>query len=893
MKGVNLVAFNIHYMPWKLAEHINIKDQNIACYGACLRSSVMISSYSTDHCLNSNSTMTVDQHLYQPIMGKKKKVCSQLYIFDPVKIPYVVLEWISQVWFKNFRRLKFSSEIIFSTLKLCFLTSNIDFLRQGNMIRDPYKEWFDHACEGERRDFEHNGFTLCSSCLFSKHLYPSIVRLSHLRNICMNKMTNSVLENSPCLGCWEHCTIPEIGWTQSLSFDMNELAKMAGSVNDDKCKGTYVGGVISISTSGAIYHLCDESCQLPFTPISNGKKWLQSRKNYNDGSFAIIKVQSATVTSFYLGHNNKKLHNILHLPPLHAFDANVKFGACQLICLRGHIFLISIQMHYYEKDIISSTRKKWRRSKRKKNEILQMGGKKNAITPPSPIKMFALTKLIHWLGDSKSNKVEEGMYIGRLVCLNWAAREVRGTQYTGCTMTLSFAPTIGKMRQSYLESNQSINIELIIPVENSNMLSMRNAFSSFGLRIDNLPLSCAWRLLAEQFCPMICATSPSFCTQVLLPTTAKSKMQRNKLSYMLDLIQLHVEDIEGKQSNDCARLTHNRFCMNSLNSSLLRSGMTRRDKKITGKLTLGKGAYGLPSIAISTLIYRLLHNLTQRQSVTQLTWRIPNARITSLEFCAVRIQCKKCFEYLKDIKKNYSNINHPQGNEERNFWNLPLPPIADSMWKASMNGNVSSKSRTHLSCPNGCNYHHASAKWELSGVLDDGTGSAIFYAEQTAALMLLGAELDTNLVEEAAWRRELGIVFHRGIALGASIKNTMKNRKSRRSYDKYNVTNEDDRLHDFSIVERAKIELLQYCIDSECSVKKRKIDFVCRCKKIPKKNHTFNQVKLSSTSALGKNGKAIQLSHESISVPQLELKLVDCINSLDATEAGWFIRNSL
>ena len=280
--------------------------------------------------------------------------------------------------------------------------------------------------------------------------------------------------------------------------------------------------------------------------------------------------------------------------------------------------------------------------------------------------------------------------------------------------------------------------------------------------------------------------------------------------------------------------------------------------------------------------------------------RIADAYLSTLKYCAVKIQCTKCFQFLVDKdrngkRNNLQNCALVQITERSNditFWDRPLPMVQqrDEIKKS----NHCYGSERILECPNGCEYHHAVAKWELSGIVEDRTGSAKLYAERESVVMLLGEGLDVKLIEQGAWTSSSGIVFQRGIPLKNCISSAQRlsfqqhNAASRVTSNKYTKN-----ILMFSPSERAKIALYHHCVKTR-EAKLQTFDLLCRCKKISKSKPTFNRFEMNSISALGKNGKVIQLNHNSTMSPIVELHLLDCIRCLhDSTQNGWAIKMSL
>ena len=954
--GAYVRAINIHEIPTTYCSldkkekdnTTNEHDYDFTCYGACLRSTVTVLVHNHENNKSKAHLQRIfdikkqhkkykdgNQHrVVLPMMLKK----DQFYMFHNIQYSYTEREWMSQIRFHIFKRLKCNPDTICNILKICLLNCRANnsstspgdasstYRSEGYKItRDPYKEWFDHACEHEKRnemsEEHYDKTTLCSSVSSSKNFFPVIMGLSQVKTICMERMMQSLSENTSFLKISDTPSTPVgIGWSYSNVFDRNQLLKMTQTSSGSKIKDIYVGGTITETSHDGkvICQLHNELCQLPFVPIfSKSSQFLTSRTVHQVGDFVLIKVARVTVSSLYLGLHKRPDATTFKenqtktscLTPLYAHDTNINCGACQLNYFRGHLFLLSIHIQYYMNQTISQNRSG---SNEKNDEITKINT--NATTDSTSFKTYNLTKYISDLSHSKLNeKGEEFMYMGKLSNLNWKAYRVRDDEYNGCTMTLSCIPAKGQVTETHdLVSTQSIDLKLSIPIEANNIKSMKtavNMFFSNGLVLDVLSLACAWRSLAEKFSPALMndhVSSSFFYVKVLLPHKTKSKKEiKSFVSYGVDSIQVSVEDIykdcpyQSKEDDQkqFMPIVRSKKLPGSLDP-LKQRAVIHDNSTYKGELLLPvEHFHGVPSLSISVLIYRLLHDMTLKQGVSQLVWRIANARLSTLKFCAVRIQCTKCFQFLvshdgDSLNSNkYTQANRTKGRNSEisnnSFWNCPIPTVSDFTRTKLRNGNSGSVCAKALGCPNGCEDCHAAPKWELSGIVDDGTGSGKLYAERDAALMLLGRGLDVSLVEEGAWQSDSGVVFQRGVPLGAFIKSKMNNLQD------YRIQHKSNDAPDFSVTERARIELYRHCMDFE-GIIKRKMDYLCRCKKISKDKSSLNSFEMIATSALGQDGKVLQNFPQSNMSPILELQLVDCICCLEnSTEIGWSIMKSL
>ncbi len=882
--GAIVSAINVHRIPSVNIRYLVGSGRcNRDCYevyGACLRSTVTILIHSNDTCITENLQKGQD---YKTIHKRKAPISfntlqDQLYVFNKVITSYMELEWMSRIKSYMFNNIKSSSQI-YSMLKRCLAKTipRDEVSRPGTNTRDPYREWFDHGCDDEISGcYDRKTERLCSS--LSTRSFPIVVSSSQLVTKCKD-VVRRLLASQPqfSVNPVGPTTDVDIGWTQSFLFNSRQFANLSDSDDGNHDVGVYLGGVIAETTHDGkvVSQLHDESIQVPVVPIKS-KYDYDSNNRFRVGDFALIQVDRIVVSSFYLGRYNmgeKDEVNSDHsmemssLSPLLKQSTNVNRGPCQFCFYRGHLFLLSIQIHYKENfpEISAS----------------------NASSGDT-LKVSSLTKFIHKIDQPNLNEISgadaKEMYVGSFVRLHWKSRKLRDKSYTGCSIKLSYLPTEKRDDKIFCAAGvmQSADITLTLPIVSKNIETMKDALNSWPslkLNEDILALSCGWRVIAESTtCPLVIDNSnsptPNFMTKVFFSITKASKGQLNSYkTSRVDLVQVNLVNYKDQNPEPCFSVpvctelnASSGMCMSlpgALNSRIRpiirNKGIERADN-----------FHGIPSLNISNLIYRLYHDLSCNQLVSQLVFRIANAKLSTLKFCSVRIQCTNCYQYLTnkdtDISDNFTN---QQSNTS--FWDRPLP-IASEIGRMMGPKSISfaPKSVRTLVCPNGCNENHAAVKWEVSGFVDDSTGLAKLYAERDMALMLLGTGLDANLIEKGAWLSSKGIVFQRGIPLGSHIQSNY--------------------LRKLSTIERAKVALYHHCIKSLKSTRKE-FDLVCRCKKLlNSRKQSLNRFELSATSALGQNGKVVQLNHDSTSSPMIELQLVDCISCLEkSVDVSWSI----
>ena len=922
--GAFIRAVNVHRIP---IGHF-AKNDSIVCYGSCLRSTVTILVNGSDEVcggpLQSIDNITGEYPKYPLVVQRKiPKVMvlqNPFYFFSNNTNTYSEYEWFLQSRLECCRNSDESDKIL-NTLQSCLTifreTVDVDATKR---TRDPYKEFFDHVCECEIGDHDESRISLCPS--INQNALPVIVNLSRMMTDCVEIASQNLLNHAIFSNEGNTSSSPiAIGWTISTIVSAKKLEKMYQSRN---CFNTttpvYTAGFVSeVSFGGtAPTQIHNASCSIPLVPLQDRHKVIsQVKDNYPVGSFILVKVSRLIATSFYLGKSRSDCGDIhsaniqtSNLPPTIALSPNIKCGPCRVIVLRGHLFLLSIQIHYNYGDAVISA----------KSKELSVGDMQDDLfllsKYSSPINLHPLTKLI--CNNQNATDIENASthryYVGRFVRYHWKPRKIHKGIYNGCTMTISYLPTGTKeINFENLVRNQAVDIDLNISLKPINVMSMKKAvglFLSLSLHEEVLSIACAWRSLAEK--GFICSTiiddsnsSEPFITRKVFVPYINSFMGH---SQSIDSIRLHV--LKSLENVDCpidlavksmVALSAGRLKLPGDLDSIVNRGSNIKCGFRKRELVLPAESFdGVPSFSLMSLSYKLFHELNLSQSAMQMVCRIADAYLSTLKYCAVKIQCTKCFQFLVDKdrngkRNNLQNCALVQITERSNditFWDRPLPMVQqrDEMKKS----NHCYGSERILECPNGCEYHHAVAKWELSGIVEDRTGSAKLYAERESVVMLLGEGLDVKLIEQGAWTSSSGIVFQRGIPLKNCISSAQRlsfqqhNAASRVTSNKYTKN-----ILMFSPSERAKIALYHHCVKTR-EAKLQTFDLLCRCKRISKSKPTFNRFEMNSISALGKNGKVIQLNHNSTMSPIVELHLLDCIRCLhDSTQNGWSIKMSL
>ena len=180
----------------------------------------------------------------------------------------------------------------------------------------------------------------------------------------------------------------------------------------------------------------------------------------------------------------------------------------------------------------------------------------------------------------------------------------------------------------------------------------------------------------------------------------------------------------------------------------------------------------------------------------------------------------------------------------------------------------------------------------VSCFVNDSTGLVKLYAEREVAIALFGRGINVDLIEEAAWQSEHGVVFQRGVAFSSKIKRSVCNvgRKLRNNKQKGFQTLSTDMKNDITIKERALLELYYFAK----KITARRLDIICRAKTFTRDKTGLSRSEICTTTVLGQQGKMISSCSETYSLPLLELKLEDCSRCIESCEeTGWSMIQSL
>ena len=715
--GSYICAMNVHSIPL-LDDAPERCKPRYKCYGACLRSTISIRALVGDiYLIKKYGHNDFQERLMSRRSGKDQLAYRgsllgrKFYIFNNVKRSYADYEWILNIRSNSFSNLA-CIHSIHTVLKSCLSTYRRNNCQSHQeMQRNPYKEWFDHACDDQNND----DYDEATSCCFlaCKEKYPAITAPLSIRNICIEQMNQNLITH---LRIFSNLHSLHIGWTSSLVLDKDKLSQCCTFDRKQTNNDVHVGGIITqLSHNGDL--LCqmeDGLCQLPLVPMfEDVKREKQKIKRVRLGDFCVAKIDCAFVTCFYIGRDKNACNEgdsfeTLHIPPLVSKEKRIQIGSCQLTNINGHLFIVSVQLYYESKiDHYFS----------EYEEIITLSGKESRHNIP----MTTLCDFRNQMNDHEilSNKA----IIARLEGLRWRSRKSVSSVYTGCTLDMSFLPTELEVKEELL-STQSTRLKLQIPFHRSSSDGVCKVLLGVstmkGLPSDVIHMSLAWREIAEDAvrCPLITFGHKGYNIRcnITIRLGQECLRQENGVT-VCALSAVNVRLFKGNKEKMCEHFSllsreRSRKLPGELEMSYTREKLG--DGKV-GELVLPIRSYhGIPTLTIASISYRLLQDLSLKQPNSGLAFRVANVQVMSLRFCAVKIQCTKCFRFLSSNDECSSTKEHKKtsttSTRGRHFWNEPLKrqrgdPIACDKKAKCMLSN--------LKCPSGCNYHYASPKWEL------------------------------------------------------------------------------------------------------------------------------------------------------------------------------------
>ena len=339
---------------------------------------------------------------------------------------------------------------------------------------------------------------------------------------------------------------------------------------------------------------------------------------------------------------------------------------------------------------------------------------------------------------------------------------------------------------------------------------------------------------------------------------------------------------------------------------------------------------GIPKITIEDFYYEMLMDLKEEMNVNLTPSRVRcvvGARLLQIGFCRARVQCTKCYQFLinksKDDKEDDDVDNQAQQNGKKTYWHLPLPIPSKTNLLAENHKTVHDKDNTiemkiensmgqsrtqknhvasackdlrksNLRCPSSCSLEFATVKWECSGTLD-GYGQAKLFADHEAAIALLGKGLDVETIEKGAWYDESGIVYNRCVPPSANLKRALEKAKAKATSSdnvlksgKLKRKRNGKYVLDFlSIKEKSEYLLYRHCRESK--EPSRPLQFLCRCKLLPRNKEPLRQthVEVIENRKMETESSSIFRGVPTFTLPELKLILIDLCAEETYCSVGW------
>ena len=880
IRAINVHGVNSHVLSGMRIEPSmssdNGRSNSYHCFGACVRSTVSILATASEF-----------EFSFDDIDGDTNNKTQQYpdttgvvsHVFKQRKQSYFEVEWMSlcRKLFSN--SCKDTDDLtIERTLKKLIAEGRNDN-KDGQRRRDPYKEWFDHACEATFEEDEGNELDTCTCEAYMnssiRTALPYVSSLENLRQICMQEIDSALSDQCNSLDEeLNHSDRVGVGCTASVHLTTTKLTKIIGiGARTD----LYIGGIVrSTNSDGQIIKLGSSSCGFTLSPylIENDRRTLSNKSCflYDRSMFVLVKIRSAVVSCIYLGRygplgsNGNQAHDHINLPPM---DLDRAFGGSSTIVSIGcHYFAVSIQIQYFVGDVISLARK-------------------HTTTVPKMV------------SSTKDSTVPQGNVRGRLSRQRWKIRK-ETRDYIGCHIAVSYSTSSIPIDNIPRHMPQTIDIKLRIP-SNLDLYDKHDKFQ----RLKNIPrrvlaLTSAWQYVAEScFAPLISGgwNELQDCSQHEL------ELDEVQISFPLHCDHSQPIDIE-KFSFAFSKLRHSHetlryFSTQGKSNFDYYGGMKfykgMLDNRLCRSIILGRGSnknyceaiipphliIGSPAdVSISTF-----HCM--RSSVAQDSTRlckIKNAHVSKVRFCRARAECSRCYKAL---------IRSTRTNVKQTFWDRPFPigSLLNNVQKSKKTASISKGSRkTNLVCPSGCDRRHAYIKWESSGVLKDNTGTAKLYTERETTILILGKDINIDVIEEGAWNCSNGITYQAGVPLHMDLRLELDRVKADNANKKggRDLKPETDLSKEF----RACYEMHCHCTLSDHL--HRQMDFLCQHKPPKKNSRLVKPIEISLISTFGDQQGVIKSNDSSMMTPLLEFSLIDCFRSYDEPQnIGWSMINAL
>ena len=853
-KGSRIQAINIHEIESNISSS---KLSSYECFGTCLRSTVSIISTASENLRGSDTIEHANSSNFAP------------YAFKHVRQSYHELEWMSQCR-KQLSACNNNADNRVMERSLRNLIVDLigdDFVAKG---RDPYKEFFDHACEPSYcEDEEEKLSSFCPCDTFLRSRLPLVLGLSTLREECIRLMRTEIPQS--CHVFSEKNDVANRareGCTAAIHFTREEFI---GKLGLPSATLLCVGGLIEgMSRSGIISSIIDNGHHLTVFPcLKKVKHFHHNTKTLHEkGDFVIVNVHKIIMSIIYLGRYPRRPDELqipiktTDLPGIDSkLDSQLK-GPSSILIIECHHFAVSIQIAYAANGI-SSLKGLSTAQKDPDHELVQeskktAGGKDN-IT-------------IH----------------GRLVRQRWRIRkDIKA--YTGCQITVG--TTSSSLDSGPFHLPQTLNVNIDIPLVTCNHGLIRRVCQGISDRV--LSMAVAWQYASETISsPLVSGGWDELCSSdwnharseiyVFLPhySNGNKTIEIGSIDFQFIEQQCSIEHLEQFRTfcdngNGLTHLGGRKVSQGNIDTRLKRRIIYHEENRlVTGEATIVPSLIvGVADVSIATLTSNKSSHRFEASFVRR-AFKIKGANIAKIRFCRARAECSRCNSPLTcradSIKKT-------------SFWNDPLPIHATIAPKSKL----PMRRKTNLTCPNECDEAYGYIKWELSGVLQDSTGCIRVYSDRENSLMILGSGLDIGIVEEGAWYSTYGINYQIGLPLPKDMKVEIE--RANRNASSGRANSFEAKL---SKETRARYKLHLHC---KASIEPyRRMDFLSRCKPLKKDACSVKPFEIPLVSSLGDGQGVSQRNDMSTSTMGTELKILDCYKSYDESkEMGWSIINAL
>lgn len=848
-KGAYIQAVNIHEIDSNVTVVIRSSKElhYKKCFGACLRSTVSI--------ISTASEQLGEFEVNANIIGTSFFAS---YAFKHVRQSYRELEWMSQCR-KQLSVCNAGDRVVESTLRRLF----VNLSGQAGAIkgRDPYKEFFDHACELVTEEDENRSSSFCPCDPFVQSSLPLVLGLSSLRMECI-RLARSVISQT----CHIFTAKNDItnrareGCTAAIHFSREKLINKLGLPSTTLL---YIGGLVdSITRSGAISRVRDKHCQMTFTPYFENMQHCHNASN-GIGDFVLVNLHKIIASFIYLGRckSSNQQQATTDLPAIGSKSGSQLYGPTSILRIGCHHFAISLQLVYNE-DGISSPK-----------------GISKAQMEPT-----------HESIDPSVGKDEASIKVyGRLSRQRWRIRK-SPKEYLGCQITLGTISSSFYSDPCHLP--QTVDVNLKIPLVTCSLELLRQACEGISDRIIEMAL--AWQYASEtNSSPIVAGGWDELCCSQYSNERSEIHVAvpvHSGNSIAVDIGSLDVKFIEHRCSreylapfktlfnaNDLSYLGGRKTYPGSIDRRLKRRIIYRREnREVSGEAIISPSIItGVIDVSLAFLLFMKSFNHLE-ESFLKSAVKIKRGHIAKVRFCRARAECSRCYSTLRRRTKQ---------TRDASFWNIPLP--IDKITAVNKSSYLrAGEKKKNLICPNECDESYGYIKWELSGTLQDSTGSVRVYSERETSLMILGSGLDINAIEEGAWSSADGINYQIGLPLPKELKAQIERSKSDRKgcYQDFEAK--------LSKESRARYKLHLHCKTSNEPY--RRMDFLCRCKILKKDANTLKPFEIPLVSSLGEERVVMQTHDMSTSGIGLELRIVDCYrNYEESKDTGWSIINAL